>query len=138
MARLEGTSTLVEHPDYWELPLVGRVVTRCLVDYGLGLEFFSSETTFEVRIEGRFTLRESGGDRLEMTPESTETLGPALRLLRREVTDARAYKDGRLELAFSDGSFLTAASDEDFEAWEMGGGDQRVVCTPGGELAVWT
>jgi len=128
---------LVEHQDRWELPLVGRAVTRCLVDYAFGLQFWSPEADFELRIEGLFSLREPSGEELLMMPEDTSSLGPALRLFQREVSSARAFKDGRLEVVFSDGSALQVAPDQQYEAWEFAGNGQRLVSTPGGELAVW-
>jgi hypothetical protein len=47
--------------------------------------------------------------------------------------------DGTLDLAFSDGSSLRCPPDDRYEAWQVVGGfpEHLVVCTPGGELAVW-
>ena len=129
---------LVEHQDYWELlPLVGQAVTRCLVDHAFGLQFWSPEAEFELRIEGPFALLEPDGEELSMMPSETRSLGPALCLFRREVSSAKAHKDGRLEVLFSDGSSLYVGPDQQYEAWELTGSGQRLVSTPGGELAVW-
>ncbi|MGH7425947.1 MAG: DUF6188 family protein, partial [Candidatus Methylomirabilales bacterium] len=60
-------------------------------------------------------------------------------LARGEVVKAEAFKDGHLEISFSDGTHLGVPADEGFEAWEfVGPGGLRTVCLPGGELAVWT
>jgi hypothetical protein len=135
---MSSQPNLVEHEDHWELlPLVGRAVTRCLVDHAFALQFWSPETEFELRIEGPFTLRQPDGEELSLMPEETPSLGPALRLLRREVSSARAHKDGRLEVLFSDGSSLSVGPDQHYEAWELAGSGQRLVSTPGGDLAVW-
>jgi Family of unknown function (DUF6188) len=135
---MNSQPSLVEHEDHWDLlPLVGRAVTRCLVDHAFGLQFWSPEAEIELRIEGPFTLREAGGEELSLVPEETTSLGPALRLFRREVSSARAHKDGRLEVIFTDGSTLSVGPDQKYEAWELTGSGQRLVSTPGGDLAVW-
>ena len=135
---MNSTPSPVEHEDHWELlPLIGRAVTRCLVDHALCLQFWSPEVKFELRIEGHFTICEPSGEKLSLVPEETSSLGPALRLLRREVSSARAHKDGRLEVCFSDSSSLTVDPDQQYEAWEFAGSGQRIVSTTGGDLAVW-
>jgi len=72
-----------------------------------------------------------------MNPEDTASLGPALRLFQEEVISARAFKNGELEVLFEDNSILRVAFDREYEAWEWVGAGQRVVCMPGGKLAVW-
>jgi hypothetical protein len=44
-----------------------------------------------------------------------------------------------LVLEFNDGSTLRCEPDPNYEAWQVVGGDPQylVVCSPGGELAVW-
>lgn len=45
---------------------------------------------------------------------------------------------GVLWLRFSDDATIGARPDPDYESWSLvGPAQQRVVCTPGGELAVW-
>lgn len=136
---MNSRPSLVEHEDHWELlALVGRAVTRCLVDHAFSLQFWSPDAVFELRIDVHFTLREPGGEELSLTPEETTSLGPALRLFRREVSSARAHKNGRLEVLFSDGSSLSVSPDQQYEAWELAADSgQRLVSTPGGDLAVW-
>ena len=137
MATVDRQPDLVEHGDHWELPLAGRTVTRCLVDHAFGLQFWSPAAELELRIEGPFCLREPDGSEQAMEPEEIRSLAPALHLFQRKVSSARAYKDGRLEVLFTDGSSLRVVPAEQYEAWEMFGGGQRLVSSPGGELAVW-
>lgn len=68
-------------------------------------------------------------------PESVAALGPRLHGL---TIRTAAVEDGALRLAFTDGAELTAPPDPRYESWGVTGpAGQRVVCMPGGELAVW-
>lgn len=73
-----------------------------------------------------------------LVPEGdTERLAPVVSLARREVVRAGAFKDGHLEVVFSDGTNLGVPADEGFEAWELVGPDGlRTVSLLEG-LAVW-
>lgn len=129
---------LVEYEEHWDLPrLAGQVVIRCLVDHAFTLRFSPHEEKVEIRIEGPFKIRESNGEEFLMIPEETLSLGPALRVFQREVVSARAYKYGRLQVLFSDGSSLQVDADQEYEAWGFASGRQRIISTPGGNLAVW-
>lgn len=55
-----------------------------------------------------------------------------------KVREAQATDSGVLRLDFESGWSAEAAADPDYEAWNVAGtGGLRVVCMPGGELAVW-
>lgn len=50
-----------------------------------------------------------------------------------------AFKDGHLEISFTEGGHLAVPADEGFEAWEfVGPQGVRALCLPGGELALWS
>ena len=145
--RLRGTSTwtatmktqyqLVERGDYWLVPLQGKTVTRCLVDHAFGLELWECESTTTIRLEGDFVLQEPSGE-YQLSPAHLTALGPALSALGKTVAAAKVYKDGCLEVHFADASTLSVKPDAEYEAWEIAGtGGLRVVCTPGGSLAIW-
>jgi hypothetical protein len=74
----------------------------------------------------------------EVDPENPATLGPVLRTVGKQI-QAVGTEGGALTLSFSDGSHLRCDPHEDYEAWQVVGGSPQhlVVCTPGGELAVW-
>ena len=128
--------TLVEAEDRWLLPLVGQSVERLCIDFAVTLMLGGG---FELRIEQPFVIQGADGSEVLVVPEGDpDRLAPVLGLARSQVRAAVAFKDGHLEVSFSDGSHLGVPADEGFEAWELVGRDGlRVVCLPGGELAVW-
>jgi hypothetical protein len=133
---------LVEAADRWVVPMAGLTVTQCRLDYAFSLVVAGkAEDSYYVTIEEPFTVRTPGGaDDVVLDPEGDPTrMAPALGLLRQDLEEAIAFKDGRLELTFVDGTALSAAVSEDHEAWNVvGPAGLRIVSMPGGELAVWT
>jgi hypothetical protein len=131
---------LVEAADHWLVPMTGRTVTQCRLDYAFSLVVADEPAgSFEVRIEQPFTVA-SHGDELTLDPEGDPVLmAPALRVLRQDVEQAIAFKDGRLELTFGDGAVLRVPVGEDHEPWNIvGPAGLRIVSLPGGELAIWS
>ena len=129
---------LSDRGDYWAVaPLAGRTVTRCFVDYAFGIECWDRERETTMRIEGNFVLKVNGAEQ-RLSPEQPTALGPAFSIIHKAVDSARVYKDGCLEVNFSDGSSLFVEPDSEYEAWEIvGRGGLRVVCVPGGSLSIW-
>jgi hypothetical protein len=113
---------LIQYDDYWTIPLVGKPVCRFQVDFQLTLQFFEpedEETT--VWISGEFKL-EMDGEEHSLSAENREKIGPVLSLFRKTV---RAR--------------LTVAPHPNYESWGVTGVRWlRVVCMPGGNLAVWS
>jgi hypothetical protein len=107
------------------------------VDHTFGIELWEREGTTTIRIEGAFVVKGHDGEQ-QLSPACPTALGPALAILGQAVTSARAYKDGCLTVHFADGSSLSVNPEAAYEAWEIAGtGGLRVVCTPGGRLALW-
>ena len=129
---------LIEYDDYWVVtPLSGKTVTRCLIDYAFGIECWDGERETRIRIEGTFVLKVNGPEHT-LSPEQPTALGPALSIIHKAVDSARVYKDGCLEVNFSDGTRLSVEPDSEYEAWEIvGSGGLRVVCAAGGSLSIW-
>ncbi|GGL27945.1 DUF6188 family protein [Nocardia jinanensis] len=92
---------------------------------------------FEVQIESEVGIETA--DRVThryLVGAIPENIGPQLTGLLR---DAQVTADGTLRLEFDSGSSIEAFSDADYEAWSVvGANGYRVVCMPGGELAVWS
>jgi hypothetical protein len=94
-------------------------------------------TEFEVQIESVLGIG-TGGRTVDnyLVGEIPAEVGPRLTGVLRE---AHATADGTLQLDFESGSSIRAFADPDYEAWSVVGVDGfRVVCMPGGELAVWS
>ncbi len=135
VARLtEGT--LVETDDRWVLPLSGRTVDRLCLDFAITLTIRGG---LEVKLESPFVLQRADRSEVLLVPDGdAERLSPVMSLVRGTATRVEAFKDGRLEVVFADGSKLRVPADEDFEAWQLVGPDGLlIVSLPGGELAVW-
>ena len=130
---------IAEHPDHWEIHLDGRGVTQCRVDHAFAINLWWLEEDVTIRIEQPFTL-ESAGRTYEFDAETRPTnLGPALGVLHKGVDRVLAWKDGRLEVFFTNGDVLTAGPHARFEAWEIDGsmGFKFVALESGEGLAVW-
>lgn len=57
----------------------------------------------------------------------------------RTVKSAATDESGGLLVSFADGTHVHVGSDEEYESWALAGpGGMKVVCMPGGELAVWS
>jgi hypothetical protein len=132
-----------EHPaikefeDGWILPVDGRQVTRCCVDYAaIGLLL---DNGLHISIEDIFTYASPDGIEYELDPDGEAgNLAPILHLRRASADRGLAFNDGHLEVYFNDGSYIHVAASQHFESWGITGpGGLRVVSMPGGDLAIW-
>ncbi|HEX9567576.1 MAG TPA: DUF6188 family protein, partial [Thermoplasmata archaeon] len=82
--------------------------------------FIQGNDAFEFRIGGPFKIRHAGMD-VEYWSEYQDVtkVSGALRLLHKTARTAVAFKDGGLEIVFSDGDVLAVPPDQHYEAWEM-------------------
>lgn len=131
---------LVEHDEYWEIPLCNKPICRFRVDSELRLDCLEPEDEETcVKIKGEFLLT-VGEKEYAMDAEKPTTLGPVFSLYRKAVKSAKAHKDGRLQIEFFDGEKLYVPPDRNgnYESWEViGVRHLLIVCKPSGGLAVW-
>ncbi|PKV82631.1 hypothetical protein BX283_0071 [Streptomyces sp. TLI_146] len=110
-------------------------MTQVRVDHQLGLQLGEDA---EINVQTGAAMDQGGGGQTSPLVPERQEVADALGLFGRAVTEATAFKDGRLLVEFDQGARLTVAPDADFEAWNITGpGALRVVCMPGGELAIW-
>jgi hypothetical protein len=131
---------LVDALDRWVVPMAGLTVTQCRVDYAFTIVVAGEPgESFEVRI-GEAMVLVSEGEELTLAPERDPVqMAPALTVLRRDVEHAIAFKDGRLEMAFSGDVALRVPLSEDYEPWNLTGPNGLlIVSLPGGELGIWS
>jgi Family of unknown function (DUF6188) len=130
---------LVEDSDRWVLPLSGCTVGQCCVDWAVTLRLDHPRGAFELCIEDSFLFTPLSYAPVRLQPENDPTgLGLLLTVTRTTVEHAAAFRDGRLEMSFADGSSLTVSGSQEHEPWALVGPDGlRVVSVPGGELAIW-
>jgi hypothetical protein len=92
-----------------------------------------------LRIGDTFTFTTVDGVEMPLRPEEDPAgLGPVLACTRTTVEAATALEDGNLEVSFADGGSLHVDPSPAHEAWELAGPQGgRIVCMPGGQLAIW-
>jgi hypothetical protein len=112
------------------------MVTRVSFDYAL---IFRIGTDASFRIETDVVLTAADGSSVPFRSASADVPAADLvGLFRKSVTKAWASDDGKLTIQFSGGVTLTATPDPDYEAWEIiAENGFRVICMPGGKLAIW-
>lgn len=130
-------SLVEERDDRWVLPLRGDMVSRCVVDAAFQIQFLERADPITVTIESPFIVIESGVSR-EVSPADPPTLGPVLSVIGRSVKAACAMKTGHLRLEIED-LCLVVDPDERYEAWSVvSDNNLKLICMPGGSVAVWT
>lgn len=130
--------SLISYDDYWQVPLAGRAVSRFQIDSRLAIEFLESNCEYiMITIEQQFCL-ELAEIKYTLNPGIPSELGPVFSILHNVLRSALAYKDGTLKLEFSNGDKLSIVAHPKYEAWGIAGDrGLRIVCLPGGDLAVW-
>ncbi|MGH3544676.1 MAG: DUF6188 family protein [Mycobacteriales bacterium] len=119
-----------------DLGIQGQSLAKESFGYTVSLE---TDAGFEICIENIFFLHVPGGD-FELSPGESNAEAKYLHsLVGQKVTSATAEKSGALKIALDNGSYLRVEPDETYEAWTVAGpSGLKVVCMPGGELAVWS
>lgn len=118
-----------------DLGLKGQVVTSQGFGYTVS---FETDGGYELRIENDYTLTAAAGI-LRFSPESSNAdARPLTDLVGKLVESSETDTDGTLTLIFNNGSILRTEASKSYESWTVAGPDgYKVVCMPGGELAVW-
>ena len=120
-----------------DLNLVSSTVVSELIGSSVLLELSGDRF---VRIESPFVLV-AEGTTVSLAPEDDpgEEFAPVRTLVGQSIVASKAGDEGRLSLTFDGGARLEVPPDADYEAWNIAGPNgYMVVCTPGGELMVWS
>ena len=124
------------HPEWREWDLEGLEVTQLRFDFQFHVHLESSERGLLITFGSPIVLRSNAGEPLLMDPEQTHTLSPLFSLLFRPAVSFRASSEGQCQLRFQDGSELSCAPNERYEAWESHGTGElasaSLLCGPGG------
>ncbi len=119
-----------------DLKIEGHALVRVCFDYALTLLV---DPNTQLRLQANVELSDIDGTSVAFQPGGADV--PAHRLvglLHKEITKAWSSDGGVLTLQFACGAKLAATPDPDYEAWEILASDGfRVICMPGGELAIW-
>lgn len=117
-----------------DLKLTGVTWTQASIESSLIL---ASEHDDQIRVESPFRVT-SGDTTVDVDPEQFDGQGNLALPLLGAVSAADASDDGTLVLVVGSAR-LEVPPDDDYEAWSLIRADgSRVVCMPGGELAVWS
>jgi hypothetical protein len=119
--------------------LLGRSVTHIGVSYQFVLSVPRDDNVVAIQLTA-FTFCDRNGTSHDLDADQDRlSLGVALTLFERQITQAAVERGGRLLLRFDDGSEVSAPPLAGYEAWQISGpGRALIVCAPGGHLAVWT
>ena len=124
-------------PDEHRWVFSGHRVSQLAVDLtSFRFLTWTLEASAEVRLVAPFTFHEPDGVQRQLDPEEPEQLAPLLSLLGRSIDLLVATRQGKLHLAFGDGSSLEARAHPRVDAWEVQGGGalegMAYRCRPGG------
>ncbi len=131
--------TLIEQPDRWIIDVQELEVTNICIGYMFGLDFWSRDDSLYLQIEQQFLFKTKEREHILSPERGPEEVIPLLSVLHIGLRSAIVFKDGRLELTFTNGSELSVpASSNKYEAWNISGKNGfKFVSLPGGGLAVW-
>lgn len=117
-----------------DLGFRGQTLISKDVEYSVGLTFTGS---YFLRLESPVVVGTPANE-FHLNPEDTTAdFGPLRDLVGCRVTESTA-DSGVLEVRFENGCRLRVDPDDSYEAWTLAGPrGMKVVCMPGGELAVW-
>lgn len=127
---------LRENKDQWEIDTSDASVIRCIVDHAFSIQIASDSCSLTLQIENEFGISH-GAQVYHCEPENVDSLVPALYLRDKAVKKITAMKSGALNVEFEN-DYLQVKPGESFEAWQLYSDDGlRIICMPGGELAIW-
>jgi len=134
----------ISEGDQWILRPDDYVVAQICFDYRVTLTVGNaSPVYFSVELASRFPFLNAGAIHA-VDVEADPLSGSALLALRlRPVHEiAIAPEEGVLHILFAGDASIVVEANPQYEAWQFGffeaGQDYRVICTPGGELALWS
>jgi hypothetical protein len=123
---------VVDRDDGFEFRLADPELTFIRVDHQVRLVFGTAEITIETNFE-----LSAGGKEHRLDPADRLGLGPLLSLYPGSLEEAVSSNMGVLALGFGAGASLRVPPHPHYESWQIVAPAFHVVCTPGGELAVW-
>ena len=112
---------LIEEKESWIIPIEGRTVTRCYIDFAFGIELWTREDYFSIRIGGKFMYEDKNGQSL-LSPDDPVALCPAVNVFNSQIVSAIAFKTGKLVVDFSNNARISVEADDKYEAWTLVGG----------------
>lgn len=142
------TIEIEEKDNSWVIPVQDRSVTQCIIDYQFSIQSWRSEvqpwvpgtegSQIYITIGGEFTFQHKNQRYIVDADENPPSVCPALAILHKQIESITIYKNGHLEVVFSEDYRIDVPPDDQYEAWDLNAtGGLHIVCMPGGELAIW-
>lgn len=129
-----------ETPTKWILNPHSIKVSRCMLDYTVTLDMTNAAVGPQatLTIECDFVLTMNGMAQV-IEAVNFKSMGQASVLINKEWLQGQIFKNGDLELKFSDNIILTVKSHELYEAWNFNlQNGTMFVSIPGGDIAYWS
>jgi hypothetical protein len=123
----------------FELRAVNPVIAEVSLESKLQLLIGDDDAQGEIKVTVECRLVTDGlGDPSRIDVQTDRAALEALAAQIGHVPIQRcAVRAGVLGLELGAGRVLSAPPDERYEAWSVLGGGYRLICCPGGELAIW-
>lgn len=129
---------LIESTDRYVICSEVFTVEALQLDHAFTLRMRSfTDQRLEIRLEGCFDYQREG-NLSRLSAEDPSTLAAVGSVLHTDVSSITIWKNGKLEIALANAGLIISEPDEDYEAWGLAATDElKIVCMPGGDLAVW-
>lgn len=129
---------LRETNDGWFIETSHARVQLIQIDFRVGLMLSGAGGNAQLYVESPFHVRDANGIDHLLVPGRANTVSPVLDLFNVEISDIRIRKKGILDVRFANEFFLLVHPDENFEAWQIGTANFSMVCSPGGEITLFS
>ncbi|WP_139347788.1 DUF6188 family protein [Nocardia donostiensis] len=95
---------------------------------------------YEIQSEGVITITSESGASWQGDVEETDIRQfPIWGSVNGVIESAFVNEEGNMKTTFESGCVIEFHPDAEYESWSVTGpGDYRMVCMPGGELAIWS
>jgi hypothetical protein len=118
--------------------LVGRDISRVLIDFSVTLQFADDGPAAELKLECSFAITTIAGSQTIEPERIVEGARAVVGLFGARVLAVRVDQGSELVVDLSDERRLRAWPDAHYESWSFTSEDgSRVICMPGGQLANW-
>lgn len=124
----------------WTLPVADYEVLQVTFAYPLDIVAYGEEAaSLLIRVESAFRLEhpDATSQDFDVSKEPWEALTPVLALRHDRVGSAVARSDGTMTISFASGRRISSWPDPNYENWQLTGPGFMLICTPGGEVAVF-
>ncbi|MFE3546002.1 DUF6188 family protein [Nocardia sp. NPDC059177] len=122
-----------------QLEIIGQPISEVELGFTATIRL-GSPIEFELQVEGEISIHTTDG-RLASAPSNNyaDIRNELESIVGSKVTRAIASEVNGLKIVLSSGTVLEVPVDDHYEAWGIVGlSGYRVICLPGGELAIWS